>query len=185
MSMVLAETTLATMLSNCSAFRTYVGAADAAAALLKIYRGALPSPGADESDDGTRSQVGLSTLYPCAQIWTVNYAQKSNSTTGGMSTYLPSGTLACSLAHFDTLGSSSQTLYSEEMAAWDAIIPQLWDQTGAGGLAILSINANEIKHSAYQSRAEQALEDQDSEFRTRDISEMILEIEWGDEAGVS
>lgn len=184
MSMVLAETTLKTMLSNCVAFQTYVGAADAAAALARIHRGAMPSPSDDDTEDGTRSQKATLDLYPNATIWTIDYSQRGDSTTGGMSTYLPSGTLAVALAHLDTLGLTSQELYAVEMSLWDAIIPQLWDQTGAGGLAITNISTNEIKHRSIQSRSELSVEDPDLAYRSRDTSEIVVLIEWGSEGGI-
>ena len=58
---------LATTLANCAAFRTLVGAADATAALPRIYHDSFPPP-PDGADRYSAAQ--LATIRPCALVYT-------------------------------------------------------------------------------------------------------------------
>lgn len=78
----LAEDLLATTLADCTTVRTFLGAANAAAALARIYFGALDPPG---SGADSLTPAELAALRPFILLWTDETAgvQLDFSTLGG------------------------------------------------------------------------------------------------------
>ena len=88
----LAESYLKTMLANVPAFQTWAGAADVAAALLKIHLEGLPKP-ADGADSHTRAE--LEAYRPYAVIWMAedNGLTLEHDATGALFGFTDSGRL--------------------------------------------------------------------------------------------
>lgn len=179
MSMTLAETTLETMLSNCTGIRTFLGAADATAALTRIHRGGLPSPGGyDPHEDGTRSEDEQSTIYPCIIISTQGYMQKQTAVSV-TNQYRPSGVINVQLCHYRDVSHDEVEAYADELTKWD-YISELWDQTGAGGLNITAIKLLESWKTSYHERASLGNPDDNDRHITADLVESVWEISWSE-----
>lgn len=162
------------MLSNCAAFQTLVGAADATAALDSIYRGGSPDP-----EEDRRSESEIETLYPAAYIWTPDEGWScEHASTGVGNRFLTRGTLMLCIAHFSDLSLTTNANYAADMTTYSDIIEDFLKQTGPGGLYVRKVSLLDRSVSSYSETPGRSDFDPDR-HRVRDLVEVTFSIEWG------
>ncbi len=89
---------LANTLADSENFRTFVGAADRAAALAKIHVGALPRPGTPPAFEHREyTEAEITALRPYALIWVDEAGGGLVSTKVAAGTFVQSGRIKCQL----------------------------------------------------------------------------------------
>lgn len=139
------EAMLGGTLSNCAAFQTFVGAADAAEALLRIHYAALPAP----ADGQQYTAAELAALRPFALIWTSEregFERRRIAVGTDGFEFGESGRLQLELVRtVPTLGADEPALVEREfLNAIGQIIDNLCTLAGQGGyLAIERLSLDE------------------------------------------
>lgn len=128
---------LASTLADCPAFRTFVGAADAAAALLRIHHDAFP---AIPSGDDRFSKAELEAIRPCAVLATSDGYVTEKDATGDY--WRPHGTLYCWLYRTTPSGTLSAVAVSFRETVGDLLEELQARSTLADFLASRKVTVN-------------------------------------------
>ena len=165
-SVSIAQELLRTSLADCAAFRTWCGAADAAAALLRIHHEAVTPP----ATDAEYTAAELAALRPHAIVWTVKHRWRQNAAGTHFETERGGQLQARLVQTVDpAIATDEGEIGRRFMNAVGTIVDQLFDLAGtAGYLAIIDV-------------------EMDSPLRThpdavRDLGDVVmvdLNIDWG------
>ena len=164
-----AEDYLKETLANCAAFRTLVGAADAAGAKASIYTDALTEP----VSGGVYSQAELEALHPFALIATdadAGFYMEFSSISSGGHEYADGGRILLRLVRI----APGVSIASDERG-WKEIFGAILDQLfglagGAGYLAITAIRVLSMDRFHPDDQVDMA-----------DAQGVTVAIEWGGE----
>jgi hypothetical protein len=140
----LAEDHLRTTLANVAAFRTWCGAADVAAAKLKIHNDSLPDPAGE-----VYTETELSTYAPYAILHTdpsngyrMTFSDKNSD---GSHNYVDEGQLQLWLVQFVNVAHDVKTAERTFKNSLGQILDGLWDLAGqADYLAITLVDLDEL-----------------------------------------
>jgi len=128
-----AEAALATVLSECAAYQSFLGAVNSTAALARTFFGALDLPAGDEHDDIENLANVPYGLITTLSTRTVHVANGSGLQTTN------SGELRLELVTFDDPDITPQENYRRHMNLWGALPSQIFSQIDPGH--VLSITA--------------------------------------------